>query len=324
MRWQFWVGLIISALFLYLSFHKIDFGELGASIVRANYIYLIPAVLITIVSFWIRSYRWKFLLKSVKDIAMSNLFSATMIGFMANNLLPVRLGEFVRADAIGRKEKISKSASFATIVVERLLDGLTLLLFLIAVLLFFHFPRWVRTGGLLAFLFYIFILAFLLFLKMRTDQTLRWIGILLKLLPASISPKVEELLLSFIDGLKILSDGRRLLIVSLLSILLWLTAIFSIECVFYAFNFDLPLYAAFILLVVISFGVMLPSSPGFVGTFQYSCVVSLALFRIPKEEALSFSVILHASNFIPVTVVGLFYFWREHLSFKQIAHSDID
>lgn len=130
MKWKLWLGIGISVLFLFLAFRKVNLHELKKALESANYIYLIPAILLTILSLWIRAFRWQYILQPVREIRVSSLFSATMIGFMANNLLPVRLGEFVRAYTIGEKERISKSSSLATIVVERIFDGITILSFL--------------------------------------------------------------------------------------------------------------------------------------------------------------------------------------------------
>jgi len=128
---KLWVGIGISIFFLFLLFRKIDFDKLLAALAEMDYRYLLPAVLFTFISYFFRAVRWRFLLLPMKKTLMRNLFPATIIGYMANNLLPARLGEFVRAYVLGEKESLDKSAVFANLVVDRLFDGFTVILILV-------------------------------------------------------------------------------------------------------------------------------------------------------------------------------------------------
>lgn len=318
MRWKTWIGLLVSAVFLYLSFRKVDLGEMKSALSQAHYLYVLPSTLFLIVGFWIRALRWKVLLQPVKAVGTHLLFSATMIGFMANNVLPARLGEFVRADAIGRQASISRSAAFATIVVERLFDGLTLLLFLVGTLTLSSFPDWVRRTGMATLGLYALGIVFIYLLHRRTEAAVRVAEYLLQPLPGRISGKLVHQLKLFASGLHVLSQGRHLFSTSLLSLLLWVVNIASLQCILEAFDLGLPWYAAFTIEAILAMGVILPSSPGFVGVFQGFCILALALFGVSQSVALGFSVVLHATGYIPVTAIGLFYFWKAHLSFKDI------
>lgn len=318
MRWKTWVGLFVSAAFLYLSFRKVDLQEVRSALDQAHYVYAIPAVALVIVGFWVRALRWKVLLQPVKAIGTHPLFSATMIGFMANNVLPARLGEFLRADAIGRAASVSRSAAFATIVVERLFDGMTLLLFLVVPLAFASFPGWVRQAGAGALGLYGIGIAFVYLLHVRTEAAVRVLKRLLRPFPDRLSATLVHQMEMFASGLHVLSHGRRLLIVSVLSLILWTINVASLQCIVEAFDLRLPLYAAFTVEAILTLGVILPSSPGFVGVFQGFCILALALFGVSRSVALGFSVILHLSWYVPVTAIGLVYFWKAHLSFKDI------
>ncbi|MDD3642101.1 MAG: lysylphosphatidylglycerol synthase transmembrane domain-containing protein, partial [Candidatus Krumholzibacteria bacterium] len=141
------LGIVISAVFLFFALRNVDPGEMRAAFAAADYRYVLPAVCLTLISLWFRSVRWRYLLNPVKQIGRRSLLSAASIGLMANSVLPVRLGEFVRAYVIGRKERISKSSAFATIVVERIIDGVTVLAFFVAVVLRSprHYPGWLQT-----------------------------------------------------------------------------------------------------------------------------------------------------------------------------------
>ncbi len=321
MKWKFWVGIIISGVFLYLAFRKIELREVGQAFREANYLYMVISSALMIVSLWVRAYRWKYLLFPLKKIRIPSLFSSIMIGFMANNLLPVRLGEFIRAYSIGSKENVGKSSALATIVIERVFDGFTVLSFLAVVLIFFDFPGWVKKGGYFAFGFFILVLVFLVFLRLRTENVIKGVDSFLRFLPAGARGKLREMLYSFADGLEVLKNVKNLIMTIIFSVVVWLVVASSFEFAIIAFDLKLPFYAAFVLMVILALGVMIPSSPGFVGTYHYLCIAGLALFAVSKDVGLSFAVVSHAAGFIPITLIGLYFLWRESLSLRNLASS---
>jgi len=322
MKWKFWVGIIISAVFLYLAFRKIEFKEVAKAFKDANYLYAAVSGALAMVSLWVRAYRWKYLLSPVKKIGIPSLFSSTMIGFMANNLLPARLGEFIRAYSIGSKENISKSSALATIVIERVFDGFTVLSFLAVVLIFFDFPGWVRKGGYFAFGFFMSVLVFLIFLRLHTEKVIKRVDSLLRFLPVGARGKLKNMLYSFAEGLQVLKNSGDLVMVIIFSVVVWLVMASAFEFAIIAFDLKVPIYAAFVLMVILALGVMIPSSPGFVGTYHYLCIAGLGLFAISKDVALSFSIVAHASGFIPITLIGLCYLWRESLSLRDLTSKE--
>jgi len=323
MNWKTAIGIIVSALFLFLAFRKVDFAELGAALENANYLYIIPVALLSLASVSVRSVRWRYLLRPVKEIGPRSLFSATFIGLMANNVLPARLGEFVRAYVIGERERISKSASFATIVLERILDGFTILFFLVIVLVFYavSFPGWLRNASYFALIFYLAAILFLILLKVNTRRAVGIAEFALRAFPGRMHDPVIRILHAFIEGLAVLHSARNVLIAGSLSVLVWLPHVLINHLLLVSFDIHLPVFASLLLLVSLAIGVMVPSAPGFIGTVQYVCVLSLALFGVPREQALSFSIVYHASVFIPVTAVGLVFLFAERLSFTDIRGS---
>jgi len=323
LNWKFWLGIAIGGLFLFLAFRGIDFQELENALKGVNYVILIPASLLTILSVLVRAFRWHYLLQPIRKISKRSLFSATMIGLMANNLFPARLGEFVRAYVIGEKESISKSASFATIVLERIFDGITVLLFLSAVLLLYSFPLpdWMRNAAYFASGIYLFALGFLILLKVKTQKVLQFIQFITKPLPEKIRTGLIHILNSFIHGLQILHDFKNIIIVSLLSLLVWLPIGYIIHVLLHSFGIHLPIYASFFLLVLICIGVMIPSAPGYVGTIQLICVAVLGIFDVARSQALSFSFLFHITQFVPITVIGLILFFAEGFSFSVVSKS---
>ena len=147
---QILVSVVISAVCLYFSFRGIDWAKTGAAMAGANYLLIAATVGVTLVSIWLRAYRWKFMLDPIKKVSLNDLYSSTMIGFMTNNILPARLGEFVRAYALGHTAKVSKSAAFATIVIERAFDMVSLVFFLGSCFCCIPLDRRVKIAGVVA------------------------------------------------------------------------------------------------------------------------------------------------------------------------------
>lgn len=319
MKKKFVIGILISLVFLYLAFRKVDAAGLWAALKAANYWYILPNVVLVIGSMWMRAYRWKFMVNPIKRVGMGSLFPSVMIGFMANNVLPARLGEFVRAYSLGSKENISRSATFATIMIERIFDGFALLLILwVSLLMYPELPGWVRKASNLFLLMNIATLAFLVFIEVRRELTLRFFNLIFRLLPAGLSSRAEEILEKFVSGLGVFRNVPSLLWILAWSIFLWVVVGISNYFIFLAFDQHPAIFASFILLGIVSLAVMLPSSPGFIGTFHAACVASFLVLNLNQDVSRPFSIILHASQYIPITLLGLYYLRKEHLSLRTI------
>ncbi len=310
------IGIIISAVFLYFSVRNIDFTQVKQAFATANYFWAIPTGALIIFTMWIRALRWYYLLSGIKRIRRSSLFSSVMIGFMANNVLPVRLGEIVRAFSIAQKEGISRSGSFATILVERIFDSFAILFILAACLILFPFPPAIKKVGYMTFAANIVASIILFSLSRWPVETQNLISKITGIFPVKIHSFVMRLLARFMEGLSIFNEGRDTLIVILYTAALWITTALSNFFIFFAFGIYPPFIAPFVVLVVVALAVMLPSSPGFIGTFQYGCTIALALFSIPKEIAFPFSIVLWSSQYFPVTLLGLYYLRKESFSLK--------
>lgn len=322
------VGMAISLFFLVLLFRKIDFDKLLLAFSDMDYRYLVPAVIITFVSYYFRAVRWKYLLLPIKPTAMRNLFPATIIGYMANNILPARLGEFVRAYVLGQKEKIETSAVFATLVVDRLFDGFTVLLILLITFFNVKLPagmedvqHGLELGGYVTLAIYVLVVAFLIGLKKRTVWTIHAVGVLLKPFPAKVSEKVIPLLGSFISGIRLSSKPLEILILLITSFAVWATSIWPLHLLLQSFGIFLPVYGSMFIMVFLVFAVMVPASPGYVGTYHAACVYGLMAFNIPKEQSLSVALVIHGSSFFPVIIAGFYYLWRDNVSLKNISEN---
>lgn len=321
------LGLVISALCIYLGFRNVEFGNMLKALQTANYWWLAPAVAFMFLSLWLRAVRWRYFMDPIKKVETSKLFSAMMIGYMGNNVFPLRLGEIMRAYAIGRSAQVSRAASFATIIVERIIDLLSLLAIL-ALTIFFHtFPIWIEKTGWLIFAGSLGLVVFIIFLMEKTDATLRVVDFFLRPLPSRISESARRILRSFLEGFAVLKRAEHYWTITWQSIVMWLFYAAIVYVTLVAFRLDstyeLPWITSLVVLVMVSIGIMIPSSPGYVGTYHLLCIQALSFFGVPNDESAGFAVVLHVVNFIPITIVGLLYFWSENLRIKDVT-ADVD
>lgn len=323
------VGIAISVVCLFLLFRKIDFDKMTAAFAALDYRYLLPSLLLTFVSYSFRALRWKFLLSPIKETRLSNLFPSTMIGYMANNLLPARLGELVRAYSLGQKEDIGTSAVFGSLVVDRLCDGFTILLVL--VITFFtielppgmeHVQKGLVTGGYVTFALYLAVLGFLYLLRRKPEWTAGVVARLLRPVSPAVADKAAGVLASFISGIRFPGSAAGVAGTVVTSLLIWAAAIWPIDLMLRAFGLQLPPTASMFIMVFLVFAVMVPASPGYVGTLHLACVTALSAFGVGSEQALSIAIVIHAMGFFPVTGVGLFFLWRDKLSLKTLSEKN--
>ncbi len=325
MQWNLLPGIIISVILGLFILYQIDFNQLISALQPVQYSLLVSAVLVTILTLFIRAWRWQYLLQPVKSVRTLHLCSATAIGFMANMLLPARAGEVVRAHIISRKEEVSTLASFATIVVERVLDLLSVLLLFALLLVLTPLPREItplieglRVGGYVAAAVCGILLGSLWLMASKVTQMLRLMHICLAFLPDQWLTKLTTMFLSFVLGLQALKKGRQLASIVLLSLCLWMALALSNFLILRSFSLQLPAYAACFFLVMQTLGVAVPSAPGFIGTYHAAVVAGFAIFGVSQEVALSVAIIMHAVFFFPFILVGLLFLWQENLSLRAL------
>lgn len=322
---KFWLGIGVSVFFMALLFRKIDFNHLWSALVRADYRYILLAVVCTFSSYFLRAVRWHYLLIPEKRIPLSSLYSATIIGYMANNLLPARLGEFVRAFVLAQREGLRTPAVFASLVIERLFDGFTVMLILLFTLFMLRLPQGLseaetilKTGGVVTFVLYAAVVAFLFLLKYQTMRTLAWTGVLLKPFPKQLSERIVPLLGSFIGGIRMSSKGGHIAAVLVSSLSVWLFCVIPVDMVLQGFGIHLPVTASMFILVLLVFAVMVPASPGFIGTYHYACFKGLSAFGIAESTAVSIALVLHGITFFPVIFAGFYHLGQSKMSLKGL------
>jgi glycosyltransferase 2 family protein len=314
------ISLIFSLFFVVLILYKIDFEKTKEALETANYVYIPIAVLLSVLTNIVRTYRWKFIINPIKKISISSLFSGVAVGYMANNLLPARLGEFIRAYIMGKKEDISKSSTLATIVVERIFDGLTLLFFLVIIALLFPLPLWIEQAGFAAGAFFILLSAFLILLMVKKAAGIRLVKKFIGIVSPRLAIKVGDLLNNFLSGLIIVNHKRNILLAFIFSIIVWLVEASTYYIISVSFGMDLPVYVALLTVVIVNIGILIPSAPGYIGAFEFFCISALGIFAVERSIALSYAIVLHTVLFIPITLIGIFYFWKENLNFSDITN----
>ena len=319
MKWRIILGLLVSSVFVVLAVRDIDWPHLWQTIKLTRWSYLVPSMLATIAGHYFRAWRWKFILAPVKNVRLANLFSATIIGLAANNILPARLGEIVRAHVIGQGEGISRTASFATIVFERIVDVFVLLVLLWVMLLKMSGPEWVRAAGIWILVLNVGLLAFMVVLERNPRPVVRIAAAIARPLPHSAQAAIDRWAVGFIAGLASISRPSTLLPVAVTSALVWGAALYSIISCLQAVNVEVSLLGSVALIVFVSLGSMIPSAPAFVGTVQYACIVALGLFGIVRSDALAFSLVFHASQFVLVTLLGVYYLMRSHITLGEFS-----
>ncbi|MCJ7523637.1 MAG: flippase-like domain-containing protein, partial [Candidatus Aminicenantes bacterium] len=303
------------------------FSQMLLALGRANYWYLLPVLAVIALSLVLRSLRWHYLLAPLQKVKIGGLFTSLTIGYMANTFLPAHLGEFVRAWHLQKKTGIAASSVFATIVMERLIDVFSLLLLLAVSLMVFPFPGWVQKSGGIMLALVAALSVLLLWMKKYQLKTMALSARLLRLLPASMAAKIKGLLEQFLNGVTALKRPAHYLAVGVLSLLIWVCYILTMQLLFIAFAFavryQLPWSAALVVTVVTTISVVVPSSPGYVGSFHYLCQLALGLFAIPKGPALSYAIVLHAVSIYPLFFLGLFFLFREKLSLKSLREENV-
>jgi len=320
-----WIGIILLILAFYYLFHNTDKDQLWTAVTQFHFIWLLPALLIYMLGYVIRGFRWVVLLSPIKKCSFQSLFPTLMIGFMANNIFPARAGELIRAHLNGKKEGISSSASFATIILERLFDGLTMILVLWAALLFGNLP--IKQDSLpaikiVSLLFgIVFLILFLLVLFKKTAVKL--INTCLSMVPKKWREPLGRIAHTFIDGLQTLQNAKESFLILGMSLSAW-------TCEFTSYYFlavgmgiapsPLTLWSAALIMTIVNLAILLPSTPGGIGIFESIGVLIVTPFGIDKPTAIAYMILVHLMVFIPITLLGAYFFYtKEHLNINKIA-----
>jgi hypothetical protein len=330
-RWQFWAGLLISVVFLWLALSGLKLNEVWESLQTANLWWLVPGIAVYFVGVWARAWRWHYLLRPIKSIPTHAMFPIVAIGYMGNNIYPARAGEVLRAFVLRRKAGVPVSASLATIVVERIFDGVVMLMFV-----FFNlgglanlttdsgFVGSIRTATLAGTVAFALALAVFLLAAMFPHQSLGLFHRFVEpFIPARFRQRLAGMLVSFWTGLESLRSPASIFMVFATSVVIWLLETAKYWFVIHAFDFSAYTGGFFGLMLmngIVNLATTLPSAPGYVGTFDAPGIAILAAYGLDRATAAAYTLTLHAALWLPITALGAYFMLREGLKWDAVQH----
>lgn len=327
--WRIGLSLLLAVGLLFLFFRGVDWNAMGRALRAADPLYLCGVVLVTLVTYAARAWRWGFLLAPLARVPFTRLFSATVIGFMTGLLIP-RAGEVVRPYLVARNYPVSTSAGFASIVLERLVDLITVLLLFALYLYVLPTPPAQTRGPLLGVLKVagaaagagaLVILAVLLAWHRYSERAMRLADRLLRPFPARFAGAVSRAVRSFGDGLAVLkASPSHLAAILAQSVVVWLLLAVGIYWNNRAFGLHLPFHTAFLILAFLTVGVAIPT-PGTVGGFHafYRAALTEA-YGVDNDVAAAAGIASHALGNLPVLLLGLAFLGREGLTVGKVAN----
>jgi hypothetical protein len=310
------VSLALMVVLLAIFLWNVDFKEVGRSLAGADLQMLIAASLIALFAYWLRSLRWKFILRPVGRVRLSSVLLTTAVGYAALSLLPARMGDLIRPLLLARREKIPASASLASILTERVFDLWSVVLFFLVFIIWppempnldenarhslevLSLSGYVVGAGLLIGTF--ILLGLFRYQERFVELLTRPIG----WIKASWRQPAANFFNHFLDGLRVLQRPRDLIITTVASIFMWYVICWQVRFTLLAFDIDLPLRAAYLIVTMAVIGLAVPT-PGGVGGFHKATQVGMTLFfGIGLNEATGIAIAYHAICFVPITIIGL-------------------
>ena len=324
-KWQFWLGVLISILFLWLALRGLHLGDFWSAVQKANYIWLLPGIFVYFIGVWVRAWRWHYLLGPIKKIPTKTMFPVTTIGYMGNNIYPARAGEVLRAIILKRKEGVPVSASLATIIVERIFDGVVMLAFI-----FVNLTELAKLTGASGFVgniqevaiygtaLFLGALAVFLVAAMFPQTTAR-IGLWLieRLTPKRMHIRFVSIMNKFLDGLASLRSPFNVLMVFFTSVIIWLLETGKYWFVMHAFDFEVSFFALMLMNGIVNLATTIPSAPGYIGTFDAPGIAVLTAYGVDQATAAGYTLVLHVALWFPITLLGAYFMAREGIKWSD-------
>ena len=320
-RWQFWLGIAISAVFLYLALRGLHLGEVWQNLITARYIWLLPGIAIYFVGVWVRTWRWHYLLRPLKKISTRTMFPIVTIGYMGNNVFVARAGEVLRAAILKDREGVPISASLATIIVERIFDAVVMLGFV-----FFNLGalsgmtqdsgfigniQQIAIWGAVIFIGALAVFLLAAMFPKTTERAAIWL--IDRVIPTRIREKTRGITLKFLDGLESLRSPRDALMVLFTTVIIWMLETGKYWFVMHSFDFQVSFFALMLMNGIVNIATTIPSAPGYIGTFDAPGIAVLVAYGVAPEIAAGYTLVLHAALWFPITILGAYYYFRQPL-----------
>lgn len=329
--WAWLAGIVVTVGLLWWVLHDVEWAVAIDHVRRADILLLTATVIVATSTFLLRAFRWRVMLRDQAGarLPLRPLWHAVAIGFMANNLLPARAGEFARAWVLGREAPVRVSTALASIVVERMFDAVAILGLMTLALLAPSFPTGAQIGGVgvhrVAFTVGAIFGGALLLSVVVVLRPEPWIALVRaasgRLLPARFAEKLVSVAQGLVDGLAVLRTPARVAGVLAWSFFLWSVNAAALWLAVRAFHIDVPPEAILLFQGLLAIGVAIPAAPGFFGVFEAVTIVALGFYGVPKDHAVSYAVAYHITTFIPITVLGLQALARLGVRFRDLRES---
>ncbi|HMZ80851.1 MAG TPA: lysylphosphatidylglycerol synthase transmembrane domain-containing protein [Acidobacteriota bacterium] len=320
-----WAGIALSLFFTYLALRGISWSQTWYFLKRTQPFELFLALVLMWAGFFWRALRWKRLIDTGQHISYKDCFRVITIGYMANNVLPARIGEIARAYLLSHRNGVTKSFALGTIVTERLGDVVMLVLFISATLLVVPLPALGKEVAIGSAVIALAATVFVMTLVFWHESMPILLGKPMKLV---LSEKRADYLLDkvdrFIGGISCGRSVKVLALVGVDSFGIWFSALLMTWAVAHACHIQVGLTEILFTMCVVNLGVMLPSAPGYVGTYQYLCITALGFFGVDNELALAFSIVCHIVWYLPLTLLGLIFFVHDRLTFTELAEGELE
>jgi uncharacterized protein (TIRG00374 family) len=320
----------VTALFLWLALRGVPFRDVGRAIAGARWGVLlglsVPSYFLLV---WVRALRWRYLTDPIRPLANLALSRATAVGFLANNVFPLRMGEFVRSWYLARETGVSAAAVFGTVILERVIDTVCVIAMvgLVLPLRASGDDAGLARGAVLLAPFAVLPILFLWALRARPAQVERLVLALLRPVSARAAAFVERVIHRFAEGLGALRGGRHLFWIGFHSVVIWLViSIVPIVAAFLALDIELPsawqsLVAAWTTQAAIGVAVALPSAPGFFGIFHYACRLALVRSGVSPETAVAAGTLIHSVMWLTLSALGFAVLRSRRTSLAEVDHA---
>jgi len=322
-NWRLWIGIVISAVFLFFSLRGLKLSEFWSALQGANYWWLIPGVAVYFLGVWVRAWRWHYMLRPLKKIPTKNMFPIVTIGYMGNNIYPARAGEVLRAAVLRQREGVPISASLATVIIERIFDGVVMLAFV-----FLNLPelaRLTRDSGMVegvdiprlalyGAIVFVGVLLVFIAAAMFPKVTEKIVDFFVdRFVPARLREKTRDLSMRFLSGLESLRSPFDALMIFFTTVIIWLLETGKYFFVMFAFDFQVSFFALMLMNGIVNLTTTLPSAPGYIGTFDWFGIAVLMAYGVDRANATSYTLVLHVALWFPITVLGALYYFRQPL-----------
>jgi glycosyltransferase 2 family protein len=314
------LGLLLSLLFLFLAMRGIDWEQLGQLFRQADYVYLIAAFVLIGGLSWVRALRWRLLAQRDPGADLPTLFHLVNIGYFFNNILPAKAGEVVRVYLSGRRFTGGYGQAASTLLVERLLDVLSVVMVLVLLLPVIDIPDWARQGGLLFGAAAIGGTMALLIIAQVGTRAVDWVWQWVGRIPLLGRPGVKATFAHLVDGFRVLLDWKTLPLILLTTAVIWFGYALLNYLMLLVFRLNaLPFSAAALVLCATGFGMVLPSSPGAIGVFEWAGVQALAVFAVDQSTAFGYTLGLHLFTNLTLILLGIVGLVSQGLSYARIS-----